>query len=58
MLRMEYRVDGVAGAEFQAVVAIENLALNALSVDEGAMFAALVHNKKLAVLRNDDGVVA
>ena len=55
---MEYGVDGVAGAEFQTVVAIENLSLNALPVHERAMFAALVHNKKLAVLGDDDGVVA
>src|SRR5947209_2467182 len=55
---MEYGVDGVAGAEFEAVVALENLSLNALPVHERAMFAALIHNKKLAVLRNDNGVVA
>src|SRR5215470_2740146 len=55
---MEYRIDGVTRAEFQAVVALELFTLYSFAVDERAMLAALVLDKKLSVLGNYDRMVA
>ena len=58
VLGMKDRVNRIAGAEFQAIVALELPPLHALAVDERAVLAALVLHEKLAVFRKQQGVVA
>ena len=55
---IEQNVGGIARAEFEAVAALQFLALDALSVDEGAVLAAQVDQEKILSLLHDLGVVA
>src|SRR5215470_15159505 len=54
---MENRVDGVTSAEFKPVIALKLPALDPFAVDECAMLAALVLDKKLSALGNYDCMV-
>ena len=58
VLRMEYGVNRIAGAEFEAVVAFQLPPLHPLAVDESAVLAALVLHEELAVFGNEERVVA
>src|SRR5262249_43034402 len=58
VLGMEDSVDRVASTKFQAVVAFKHPALDALPVYERTVLAALILDKKAAVFRNDQGVIA
>jgi len=55
---VEDHVGNVAGAELQPVVALQLVPVYLLAIDEGAVFAAQIHDKKLAVFRNDASVLA
>ena len=46
---MENKVGNVAGAEFQPVIALQLVPVNFLAIDEGAVFAAQIDDKKFAV---------
>ncbi len=58
MQRMEDQVGNIARAKFQPVVALQLVAVHLLAIDEGAVFAAKVHDKKLAIFRNDRAMLA
>ena len=58
MVRMENDVGDVANTEFDAVVALQILALNPLAVDERSMFTALVNDEEFSVFGCDQGVIA
>ncbi len=58
MERMEDEISNVAGAKFQAVVALQLMAINLFAIDECSVLAAIVDDEKLAVLGNDGSMLA
>ena len=58
MLRIKNYINGFADAKFQAIISLQSLAINALSIDERAMLAGLINHTELAILRNDEGMFA
>src|ERR1700751_3651582 len=58
MLRAEDDVGDVAHSEFHPVIALELLALDSLAVYVSSMLASLIDNKEVAVLGNDQRMVA
>src|ERR1700745_2167221 len=58
MLGMEDGVNVIASAEFQTVVSFKRLALDPLAVDKRSMLAALIFDKKFAIVGDDKRVVA
>lgn len=57
MLRAKDHVRDFAYAEFEPVVALQALALYALTVNECSVLAALIDNKEIAILGDNHGVI-
>ena len=55
---MEDQIGDIARAKFQPVVALQLVAVDLLAIDEGAVLAAQVYDKKFAILGNDRRVLA
>ena len=58
MRGVEDDIGRVARAELQAVIALEFVPLDALSVDEGPVLASLVHQEEVVFFENNEGMIA
>ena len=54
---MENDVSHLAHAEFQAIIALQFLALHFFAIYKGAVLAALVDNVKLTIVSENEGVI-
>ncbi len=58
VLRVEDNVDGISRPKLNAIISLQQLALDALAINESSVLAALVNYEELPVLRNDESMVA
>jgi hypothetical protein len=55
---MKNQVSNIARAKFQAIIALQFMAVNLLAINKRAVLAPQVNDKKLAIFRHDRSVLA